>query len=222
MEKVIEEVPVALSPRQFWGAVKIYTEKPHVINRRICGTADVWVGFTDDNISRETLVQRLRDFLESNPKVGVNGDAACSGPEPGCEQPELHNDINSSALNCTENFGRQYTEAESMFNDIRKALCSEGFREFSLESFESKSSVHEEENEPHKLTESQSSSHPSHEKEWKVPWHYLMESKVAVISLIRKIIPKQLEKFIPTYEVVIMGELFLIGESYYFRNFIMI
>lgn len=207
MERVIEEIPVALSTSQFWGAVKIYTEKPHVINRRICGTADVWVGFTDDNISRETLVRRLRDFLESDPKVGVSGDAACSGLEPGCEETELHNDIN---------FDRQYTEAESVYNDLRKALCSEGFREFSLESIESRSSVQEEENEHHKLMESQSSSHLSHEKEWKVPWQYLMEARVSGISLIRKIIPKQLEKFIPTYEVVIMGELFCIDESYFF------
>lgn len=203
MEKVIEEIPVALSATQFWGALKIYTEKPHVINRRICGTADVWVGFTDDNISRETLVRRLRDLLESDPEVGVSGD-----------EPELHSDINSSAFSYTENVDRQHTDAESvgLYDNIRKALCSEGFREFSLERIESRSSVHEEENEHHKL----SSSHLSHEKEWKVPWQYLMEARVAVISLIRKIIPKQLEKFIPTYEVVIMGELFCIDESYFF------
>ncbi|KAK3861311.1 hypothetical protein Pcinc_032691 [Petrolisthes cinctipes] len=220
MEKVIEEVPLVLSARQFWGAVKIYTEKPHVINRRICGTVDMWVGYTNDAIFRETLVGRLKDLLESDTKVGVNGDATCSGKEPGPKEPEIN--TNSCDLShqhqypislvtkgggCpfsnTENFDSQCTEAESVDDKIKKALYSEGFRELNHENIESRSSVHEE-NEHHKLREIQSSTHPSHERKWEVPWQYLLEAKVAVISLIRRIIPKQLDKFIPTYEVVIM------------------
>lgn len=65
MEANIEEVQVEAIPNQFWGAVKIFTEKPHVINRRICGTVNLWIGVCEEGFNRQELIESLMETIES-------------------------------------------------------------------------------------------------------------------------------------------------------------
>lgn len=49
MEEEVIDASVLLSSdvcnrAQFWGAVGIFIEKPHILNRRLCGVADLWWG----------------------------------------------------------------------------------------------------------------------------------------------------------------------------------
>lgn len=66
METRTVEMVVAAVPNQFWGAIKIFTEKPHVINRRICGTTNLWIGVCEErDYNREKVLASVLDAIES-------------------------------------------------------------------------------------------------------------------------------------------------------------
>lgn len=53
---------------KFWGAIKIFTEKPHVINRRICGVINLWIGICEEkkNYDLKKVLTSVLDATESD------------------------------------------------------------------------------------------------------------------------------------------------------------
>lgn len=120
METRTEEAAVGVVPNQFWGAIKIFTEKPHVINRRICGTTNLWVGVCEErNYSRDKVLTSVLNVIdrESNDK----------------ETREKNSDynINSEAdhenKNRSEKLSLSDTEEREMQESLRENNLDEDF-----------------------------------------------------------------------------------------------
>ncbi|KAK8381150.1 hypothetical protein O3P69_008192 [Scylla paramamosain] len=101
MEVKIEEVQVEAVPNQFWGAVKIFTEKPHVINRRICGTVNLWIGV----LIRKILPKQVDKFAAAAEVILLDGGRkrASYMTETKSAQPSITPKVNYSiSLSATE------------------------------------------------------------------------------------------------------------------------
>lgn len=205
MEINIEEVQVEAVPNQFWGAVKIFTEKPHVINRRICGTVNLWIGVCEQDFSREKLMNSLIEIIEAD--YGSKSDMQFSAGKKVnhniSDEADSKNTNNCSIL-CTNKICNCNADKTSL---IQKKLLEYCFR--SLKSCDNTTSQDGfdflQMNEGVTETESQHLNVSTCEKgKWNIPWEYLKKSSNSV-AVIRKVLPKQVDKFVPAAEVILLG-----------------
>lgn len=66
VEKMISKTVCNVNTKQFWGAVKIYTDKPHILNRRICGTSNLWCGVVTDNYHYMEVLKQVQSILKNS------------------------------------------------------------------------------------------------------------------------------------------------------------
>uniref|UniRef100_A0A0P4VVC2 tRNA (uracil-O(2)-)-methyltransferase n=1 Tax=Scylla olivacea TaxID=85551 RepID=A0A0P4VVC2_SCYOL len=179
MEVKIEEVQMEAVPNQFWGAVKIFTEKPHVINRRICGTVNLWIGVCEEDFNREELTKSLIETIESN----------CCDTQ--------NSDQNVKISDCSD----------IQISLIQKKLEDYCFKSLSLcDNFKSK-----DDHDVLEIKESDTGSESQHdnisacqETKWSIPWEYLAKASSNSVAVIRKILPKQVDKFAAAAEVILL------------------
>ena len=188
----IEEVQVEAVPNQFWGAVKIFTEKPHIINRRICGTANLWIGVCEENFCREKLINSLIKTIESDCCDKLNNDEACSIEITDCS--EIHK---SKIPNCN-------TDKISLIQKKLEHYCFKSLSSFNDDKskndfgeLERKKSDPETESQDMKFSTCQ-------EGKCSIPWEYLTKESNSV-AVIRKVLPKQVDKFVSAAEVILLG-----------------
>lgn len=203
METNIEEVQVEAVPNQFWGAVKILTEKPHVINRRICGTVNLWIGVCEQDFNREKLINSLIEIIDTD--YGNKNDLQASAGEKVNHNMYDKADskkISDSSVFCTSKIFNCNGDQISLIQKKLLEYCfkslnsSDGATSQDGYEFLQMNGVTE--------TESQHLNVSTCQKEkWNIPWEYLTKSSNSV-AVIRKVLPKQIDKFVHAAEVILL------------------
>lgn len=221
MEKVIKELPLAAVPNQFWGAVRIYMEKPHILNRRLCGSTVLWVGVSHQDFPRENLLRSLNevlnhDYIDDNFKK----DSEQSGSRLiNIENSEYQN-VNWCVLTKDEDTSNDDHGISSKLElnkleVIMKLLHKDKFRSIHEEKSNSHHNINiatcdEFENlEKEEYSESPRCKMGNLENEQQdIPWHLVLEcgKTPLMIVCVRRLLPKHVNKFSPTLEVVLIGK----------------
>ncbi|CAL4094702.1 unnamed protein product, partial [Meganyctiphanes norvegica] len=68
----MSEVVYNVNIKQFWGAIKIYTDKSHILNRRICGTINLWCGIATEKYQYTEVLKQVQSILKNS-----NGADTC-------------------------------------------------------------------------------------------------------------------------------------------------
>ncbi|XP_042207028.1 probable tRNA (uracil-O(2)-)-methyltransferase [Homarus americanus] len=223
MEKIIEELPLEALPGQFWGAVRIYTEKPHIINRRICGTVNLWIGISHEVFSRQNVVKSLEDkvFLHNF----VDEVDKCKRTPANIYQDEnlsecdinIHDAIDvetpSSSTNNILDQDKDFEPELKQIDVIKDVLFKEGFRSIQeksdlwcnkIVSQDKTKEVDEDDNCKEQSEAQLPKTTLVKNRQLKIPWQDLLDVNTLRIAVIRRILPKVLKKFTPLLEVVLM------------------
>lgn len=221
MEEVIEELPLQAVPNQFWGAVKIYTEKPHIINRRICGTVNLWTGVCNEDFCGQNVLKSLikvlnHDFDKELKKISETPPSI--NHEENCKCVPVSHSTKDAELTAST-FDSNQGEAADCEIDviqvqrIKKIFYDQGFRSILGENGDSCSEMSachckNLDDDGHELfCKCQASRNPNIKNvHLNIPWQHLLESKTLGVAVIRKALPKQLKKFNPVIEVVLIGK----------------
>lgn len=207
MEKLIEELPLEAFPSQFWGAVKIYTEKPHIINRRICGTVNLWIGVSYENFSRENMCRSLGVVLSHDFDIeedkNLQTQAASSTDKSKCDY-DVKN-VETIFSTCSK---MELAQIEG----IKNILCKCGFKNMqdigASDWNENVSPCETRGNEEDECKQCGEFQLPSNKtlktSHLGIPWEHLLDTKTLKIAVIRRVLPKHLKKFIPLIEVVLI------------------
>ncbi|KAK7069397.1 hypothetical protein SK128_020422, partial [Halocaridina rubra] len=181
MERFVEEQPVTANPEQFWSAVQIYTEKPHVLNRKVCGVTNLWIGYSEKHFHRNSvnkLIDRVTSFSQK-----VEND-----------RQQIPVEDNSSST----------VDSEQVVY-LKTALLEEGFHTYlrtcnqdNQDRNNATIASYKQEHSKELLNDPESNS-VKEEISQAIPWNK-RSFKYAVI--IRKLHPKQLQKYRSKLEVV--------------------
>ncbi|XP_071533082.1 probable tRNA (uracil-O(2)-)-methyltransferase isoform X1 [Panulirus ornatus] len=218
MEEIIEEVPLEAVPNQFWGAVKIYTEKPHIINRRICGTVNLWIGVSTDDFCRENVLKLLREVLNHDfdkelenfsetPHIINDHDKNCKYVPVSCYTRNA--EVTASSFINNQDEAADCENDVTLLPNIKKICHDQGFRTILQENSDSScitSACHcenLEDGEP--ISEFQAPRITNVKNiHLNIPWQHILETKTTGIAVIRRALPKQLKKFTSVLEVVLI------------------
>nr|XP_045619104.1 uncharacterized protein LOC123770980 isoform X3 [Procambarus clarkii] len=212
MEKQVEELPLEALPCQFWGAVKIYTEKPHIINRRICGAVNLWIGVTHDNFSRQRVLGFLDEILNydvRNKVENVHGSPILSGI--------VYDNNNSTEVigSKSNNADSEGADCQAELNQIEKikdVLCKCGLRSLQETSNsdcsdnmcgQEKGASEDNDLKDHDHFKFSSIANVN-TRQLDIPWQQLLQDETLKIAVIRRVLPKQVEKFTPPLEIVLI------------------
>lgn len=192
MEK-IEELPLLGNKEQFWGAVQIYTEKSHVLNRKVCGASNLWIGISGKDYGEDNITERIINKLnEKNSQKGNGKDENVGNKSPNSQQ--MQGDDSCSEL--------------QQIWYIKSILREEGFKchhreEMKKECSQAKPYLQVEKDET-SCSASDVNDAVSDRNILDIPWQQIRSHQNLIVAVIRKIIPKQLQRFVPRLEVVLL------------------
>lgn len=185
MDKIVHNLPVEANSNQFWGAVRIYTEKPHIVNRRLCGIANLWIGVCHDEYSRSSLIAHMNNVMKVRERDQVNAR------DHNGEEKQVDND--SESLDWKE-----------QVQTLKRILIKEGFTSAADNLVECEEEV------SGCAGEDKGKEHLSNVSEATVgnrsiPWQKLAEVKDLKVAIIRKVLPRQFKRYSCLLEVVVIG-----------------
>lgn len=183
MDKIVHSLPFEANSNQFWGAARIYTEKPHIVNRRLCGIANLWIGVCQDEYCRSSLITRMRNVMKIRQGAHIN---SCN-----CDTKEKQVD-NSESVDC-----------EEQVQTLIKILVQGGFTSTLANLAESEEEISGAGEDKGKELLSNVSEASVGNKS--IPWQKLAEVKDLKVAIIRKVLPRQLKRYSPLLEVVVIG-----------------
>lgn len=183
MDKIVHSLPVEANANQFWGAARIYTEKPHIVNRRLCGVANLWIGVCHDEYCRSSLISHMSNVMKVRQGAHINSY--------NCDIEEKQVDNNSES-----------EDSEEQVQTLKKILVQEGFTSTSdnlVESEEEISGAGEDKGKEHLSNVSEATVGGK-----SIPWQKLAEVKDLKVAIIRKVLPRQLKRYSSLLEVVVI------------------
>ncbi|XP_068210125.1 probable tRNA (uracil-O(2)-)-methyltransferase isoform X2 [Palaemon carinicauda] len=190
METLIEESPISGGREHFWGAVKIYTEKSHILNRKVCGSSNITIGFCNEDSYSDDIASVFIDRMSRDVRPN-----------------EMPLKCGTDNLECDKTvcFSNNQLDLQQI-EHLRRLLQDKGFifpyedtKDCSLQT--QPPDNHLGEDEPCSEFKSNVTLAKS---EMSIPWHELSSYKKIAIAVIRKIYPKQLQKFAPQLELVLL------------------
>ncbi|XP_064077307.1 LOW QUALITY PROTEIN: probable tRNA (uracil-O(2)-)-methyltransferase [Macrobrachium nipponense] len=186
MEIAIEESPFSGNREHFWGAVQIYTEKSHILNRKICGSSNIAIGFCSEDFYNDNITSEFVDRLSQDVKsyerpleTGANNIQSNSQALFSNDHQELQQ------IECL----RRLLKREATFHQTNTKNCS----------LQTQAADNLDKDEP--CSESDVTLVRNGTS---IPWQELSSHKKIAVAVIRKIHPKQLQKFAPQLEVVLL------------------
>lgn len=223
--KVIQKLPLGAVSNQFWGAVRVYIEKLHIINRRLCGTTNLWVGSSHEDFSRENLLESLTDILNHS-YIDDSESFVLQSNSNNIEITDSHlgNDVmkkeDSKPLTHTcvsdedsdINIELELSKLEAVKNILHKQKFrtiqeEESYLYHSIATSEKLENIGKVEFDA--LLSSKISQFEN--GQYGIPWQRVLGSvdTPLVLVCIRRLLPKHTKKFSPSLEVVLIGKAFL-------------
>ena len=198
MENIVENLSFSGNREHFWGAVQIYTDKSHILNRKVCGSSYLHIGVCGEDRYKNELNSLIIERIAQITSPDGNDLNGCSS---GDESP-------TKKMHLSENCQHQ-----QQIETLLEILGELGFEfkrnyDFSDPQHTQLSPVveAEEESTSQSLENSDRAVAPNSTGTLNIPWHEFATQKKIAVAVIRKIHPKQLQKYTPQLEVILLGK----------------
>lgn len=234
IEKIISKTACNVNTKQFWGAIKIYTDKPHILNRRICGTTNLWCGVVTDNYNYTEVLNQVQTILKNSTCAdeSVNHEKSVQKADKKELIDNLNGagNVNDSLVNKMEieSFNVNSTNQHNL-DDIHNNVTSVINKSQKIEpNLNSDDILKQNDSELEEIniklitevllrsgyksnetlgdsTTTGDSSNTSNEETISIPWWRLLEDgECQGLAVIRKTLPRNLKLFVPLLEVVLI------------------
>lgn len=223
IEKMISKTACKINTKQFWGAIKIYTDKPHILNRRICGSTNLWCGVVMGNYNYTEVLNQVQGILKNSKCANHSvksetsvqkSDSTGNGNECLVNKIEVDSSNVKSLINKSEKI-----EINLNTDDILKKNNSELEKEkFKVITDILVSSGYISNDTLDDTTTAVDTDNTSQEESISIPWWRLLEGDDCQgLAIIRKTLPRNLKLFATLLEVVLIdrssSSVIYIGES---------